>query len=93
MNEYLVCPKCKKEDSLSYAMLERDWNEAYCIIECTCGFSFREIFHFHHNETADETGRLLNDNGNIVDLEHDEEMLKEQLKEMRPNCVGGGLYD
>ena len=93
MSEWLACPKCKSENDMDVDMLERDFDEAYCDVRCKCGFSWREVFSFSHNETVEDVGRLLDDNGNVVDAEHDEEMLKEQLKEMRPDCVGGGLYD
>lgn len=59
--EFVVCPKCKSENITADTM-EHDSDSAWRVVTCDdCGFSWREVFVFSHNE--DKDCNMINENG------------------------------
>ena len=77
LHEYLKCPVCNGEDTFLPGEMERDYDQAWHVLVCTCGFTCRECFDFSHNE--DENGKWLDANGKPTDDAND---LKDKLAEI-----------
>ena len=65
LDRYFACPKCDKRlDRLDGGSGWKYGDERiYQRVECSCGFIYREVFTFSHNETID-TGEMLDEEGN-----------------------------
>lgn len=58
------CPRCG-EPVYNFGDLEEDEGSACRELECDCGFEWREVFDFAHNESLE--GFLLDWNGLVIE--------------------------